>query len=80
MQNFEDLKVWQKAHRMALSIYQQTVNFPAQEKFGLTNQIRRAAVSIPATWCSPVTCAFGKMAPINRSMANCRRSSGCSPR
>jgi len=48
MQNFKDLKVWQKAHRMALSIYQQTVGFPAQEKFGLTSQIRRAAVSIPA--------------------------------
>jgi four helix bundle protein len=48
MQNFKDLKVWQKAHRIVLSIYQQTVSFPAQEKFGLTNQIRRAAVSIPA--------------------------------
>jgi four helix bundle protein len=48
VQNFKDLKVWQKAHRMVLSIYQQTVGFPAQEKFGLTNQIRRAAVSIPA--------------------------------
>jgi four helix bundle protein len=48
MQNFKDLKVWRKAHRMVLSIYQQTVGFPAQEKFGLTSQIRRAAVSIPA--------------------------------
>jgi four helix bundle protein len=48
MQNFKDLKLWQKAHRIVLSIYQQTVSFPAQEKFGLTNQIRRAAVSIPA--------------------------------
>ena len=48
MQNFKELKVWRKAHRIVLSIYLQTVGFPAEEKFGLTSQIRRAAVSIPA--------------------------------
>ena len=48
MQNFRDLKVWQKAHAMALSIYAATANFPSAERFGLTSQMRRAAASVPA--------------------------------
>jgi four helix bundle protein len=48
MQNFRDLKVWQKAHATALSIYAATANFPSAERFGLTSQMRRAAASIPA--------------------------------
>jgi four helix bundle protein len=48
MQNFRDLKVWQKAHAMALSIYAATAKFPSEERFGLTSQMRRAAASIPA--------------------------------
>lgn len=48
MQDFHDLKVWQKAHAMALSIYAATANFPSTERFGLTSQMRRAAASIPA--------------------------------
>ena len=48
MQNFRSLKVWHKAHAVALSIYSATEPFPAAERFGLTSQMRRAAASIPA--------------------------------
>ena len=46
--NFTDLMVWQKAHQLVLEIYKITRHFPKDELFGLTNQLRRAAVSIPA--------------------------------
>jgi four helix bundle protein len=45
---FEDLVVWQKAHQFVLSVYRLTDNFPKSELYGLTSQLRRAAVSIPA--------------------------------
>ena len=45
---FQDLLVWQKAHRFVLDIYALTTGFPGQETYGLSLQIRRAAVSIPA--------------------------------
>jgi four helix bundle protein len=45
---FEDLVVWQKAHAYVLDIYKMTEEFPNCELFGLTSQMRRAAVSIPA--------------------------------
>lgn len=48
MQTFRDLKVWQKAHKVALDIYKVTNNFPNEEKYGLVSQIRRAAVSVPS--------------------------------
>ena len=46
--SFLDLIVWQKAHKLVLSIYNITNQFPKHEIFGLTSQIRRAAVSVPA--------------------------------
>jgi four helix bundle protein len=46
MFNFEKLEVWQKAIVFADSIYSSTRAFPGEERFGLTNQMRRAAVSI----------------------------------
>jgi four helix bundle protein len=46
MFNFEKLEVWQKAIVFADHVYDQTRAFPADERFGLTNQMRRAAVSI----------------------------------
>src|SRR5258707_7348484 len=46
MFNFEKLEVWQKAIDFADFIYKQTQSFPLEERFGLTNQMRRAAVSI----------------------------------
>ena len=42
------LIVWQKAHELVLKIYETTKDFPREEMFGLTSQIRRAAVSIPS--------------------------------
>ena len=45
---FQDLIVWQKAHQFVLTIYSLTAEFPKTEIYGLTCQIRRAAVSIPA--------------------------------
>lgn len=45
---FETLMVWQKAHQFVLDAYRVTQGFPTEEKFGLTSQFRRAAVSIPA--------------------------------
>ena len=45
---FMDLIVWQKAHQFVLSVYRLTRNFPKEEIYGLTSQLRRSAVSIPA--------------------------------
>lgn len=46
--NFQDLIVWQKAHQFVLLVYKLSNNFPKSELYGLTSQLRRAAVSIPA--------------------------------
>lgn len=46
MHNFRELIVWQKAIELSTKIYSLTQNFPAEEKFGIISQIRRAAVSI----------------------------------
>ena len=45
---FEDLVVWQKAHQLVIKIYRMTKKFPKDELFGLTAQLRRAAISVPA--------------------------------
>jgi four helix bundle protein len=46
--SFEDLVVWQKAHQFVLQVYAMSEAFPKAEMFGLTSQLRRAAVSIAA--------------------------------
>ena len=46
--NFENIIAWQKAHRFVLNVYNITKHFPDEEKYGLTPQFRRAAVSIEA--------------------------------
>ena len=48
IKTFRDLLAWQEAMNLVEMIYIQTRNFPKEEMFGLTNQVRRAAVSIPA--------------------------------
>src|ERR1700727_1519019 len=48
MKDFRDLQVWHKAHRLTLDSYKATSRFPREELFGMTSQIRRAAVSIAA--------------------------------
>jgi four helix bundle protein len=46
--SFEDLIVWQKAHAFVLNVYKISRQFPCEETYGLTAQLRRAAVSVPA--------------------------------
>jgi four helix bundle protein len=48
MKDFRKQKVWRKSHQLTLDIYKATSNFPREELYGLTNQIRRACASIPA--------------------------------
>ena len=54
--SFRDLVVWQKAHEFVLGVYRLTESFPDREKFGLSHQMRRAAVSIAAN----IAEGFGK--------------------
>jgi len=46
MQSFKNLNVWEKSHRLVLKVYKLTKDFPASEKYGVTSQLKRAAVSI----------------------------------
>ena len=48
MHNFKELKTWQEGIDLVLEIYQTTGSFPNEEKYGLTSQMRRCAVSIPS--------------------------------
>ena len=47
---FQEVEVWRKAHAWVLAIYRFTETFPKHELFGLTSQLRRAAVSVPANF------------------------------
>ena len=46
--DFRDLLIWQRGHQLSLTIYKITKRFPDDEKYGITNQIRRSAVSVCA--------------------------------
>jgi len=48
MHNLKELKIWSKAIDMATEVYKLTANFPKEEKYGLTSQIRRSAISVPS--------------------------------
>lgn len=48
MQNYKDLKVWEKAHYFTIQVYKVSDAFPKTETYGLTNQLRRASSSIAA--------------------------------
>ena len=48
MRDFRQIRVWAKAHSLTLEIYKTTAQFPREELYGLTSQLRRAAASIPA--------------------------------
>jgi four helix bundle protein len=48
VQDFRNLLVWQKSHELALEIYRLSRDFPREELYGLTSQIRRSAVSVPS--------------------------------
>ncbi|HRX83712.1 MAG TPA: four helix bundle protein [Phycisphaerae bacterium] len=64
MQNFRQLKVWQKGHQLTLDVYGATTRFPRHEMFGLTSQLRRATSSVPsnlAEGCGrPADADFGR--------------------
>src|SRR5216684_6315332 len=47
MQRFTELQVWQRGHSLVLSVYRMTTGFPQNERYGLTSQLRRAALSVP---------------------------------
>ena len=47
-QSFRDLQVWRRAMQLTVAVYRLTQDFPREEQFGLTSQIRRSAVSIPS--------------------------------
>jgi four helix bundle protein len=46
--DYRDLVAWQKAMDLAEQVYRQTVDYPLEERYGLTSQLRRAATSIPS--------------------------------
>ena len=48
LKNYKELKVWQRSYQLCLEIYKITKRFPNGERYGLTSQIRRAAVSVPS--------------------------------
>jgi len=51
LKNYKELKVWQKAYKLCIEVYTNTKTFPKEEVYGLTSQVRRAAVSVPSnTW------------------------------
>ena len=47
MQDYRELLVWQRSHRLVLELYRATQSFPVAERFGLTSQLRRAVLSVP---------------------------------
>ena len=49
LKNYKELNVWQKSYELCLKIYRITTTFPNEERYGLTSQTRRSAVSIPST-------------------------------
>jgi four helix bundle protein len=48
LKNYKELKVWQKSYQLCIETYTITKAFPKDERYGLTSQIRRAAVSVPS--------------------------------
>jgi four helix bundle protein len=67
MQDFRNLEVWNKAHKLALHVYRLTENFPRTEVFGLSIQLRRGAASIAtnlAEGCGRAQAEFGRFVQI----------------
>ena len=48
LKNYKELNVWQKSYELCLNIYRTTGKFPKEERYGLTSQARRSAVSVPS--------------------------------
>lgn len=60
VESYRLLKVWQKSMDLVLECYEVTRGFPANEQFGLTSQIRRAAVSVPANIAKVLGAGIGR--------------------
>lgn len=60
---FQDLIVWKKAHQFVLKCYEYSKNFPKEERYALTSQIRRSAISIPAN----IAEGFKKISPADKA-------------
>jgi four helix bundle protein len=52
LKNYKELNVWKKSYEFCLKTYRITAKFPNDEKYGLTSQIRKSAVSIPSNTCT----------------------------
>jgi four helix bundle protein len=48
VKSFQDLTVWQEAHKLTLEVYKVTVRFPGEEKYGIVSQLRRCSSAVPA--------------------------------
>ena len=48
LKSYKDLKVWQKAYQLCLKLHGSTKSFPKEERYSLTSQLRRAALSVPS--------------------------------
>ncbi|MBI2377988.1 MAG: four helix bundle protein [Deltaproteobacteria bacterium] len=73
MKDFRKLVVWQKAHVLALDVYRATSRFPKEERYGLTSQIRRSAVSVAsniAEGCGRSEADFGRFLQIAMGSAS----------
>lgn len=62
IQNFTDLRAWQHAHQLSIDIYMATRNFPKEEIFGITRQIRQAVVTVE----SNIAEGFGRRTSADR--------------
>ena len=80
VKSYRDLKVWRRAIEMTLAIYRITTGFPKEELFGLTGQIRRAAVSVASniaegygrgSEASTSSSSQWPVVPISKSRPNC---------
>jgi four helix bundle protein len=86
IRSFEDLRVWQKAMDLAMDVYGQTKHFPSDERFSITDQIRRSSRSVPsnvaeawrrrrypAAFVSKLNEAEGEAAETQSHLEICRR-------
>lgn len=74
MQNFRNLKVWEKAHHLTLDVYESSAAFPREEIYGLTSQMRRSSASIGANiaegCCRKGDCELGRFLQIAMGSAS----------
>jgi four helix bundle protein len=63
MQRFTNLKVWQRGHALVLDVYRATKSFPVDERYGLTSQLRRAALSVPTNIAEGSNGRVGRSTP-----------------